>query len=150
MRSTAIELEQLVETNFPELRELNDIEASLMPHPGKWSKKQIIGHLVDSAQNNLRRFVVAQYEDKPTIVYQQDFWVSSINYQQWALADLIQLWFLCNKQIVQVLHTISDEAAERLCETQATHSLRWLADDYIKHLQHHLHQVLDREEIPYP
>src|ERR1700761_73585 len=50
------------------------------PLPEKWSRKEILGHLVDSAQNNIRRFVVAQYEDDPVIGYNQDSWVTVAGY----------------------------------------------------------------------
>lgn len=41
----------------------------LKPSIDKWSKKEILGHLIDSATNNHQRFVRAQFEMNPEIVY---------------------------------------------------------------------------------
>src|ERR1043165_9908871 len=42
------------------LRQIPDEEASIRPAPGKWSKKEILGHLIDSAANNHQRFLRLQ------------------------------------------------------------------------------------------
>jgi len=81
------------------------------PGPGKWSKKEILGHLVDSAQNNIRRFLVAQYEDTPVILYNQDKWVDLTNYQHYPTRDLLSLWILLNRHICRVLRRLPPGAA---------------------------------------
>jgi hypothetical protein len=116
----------------------------------KWSRKEIIGHLIDSAQNNIRRFIIAQYEESPFIVYDQDKWVAIANYQHWNTQEIIDLWYLLNKQIVEIWKNTSVEMAQRTCQTQELHSIEWLANDYLKHLRHHIHQVLELEAVPYP
>ena len=123
------------------------------PGPGKWSKKEILGHLVDSAQNNIRRFVVAQYEEVPFIAYDQDKWVALADYQHYPTRDLVSLWLLLNRHIVQVLAAIPPQGAGRKCATSSSHepyTLEWLAADYCNHLLHHLHQILDLDPIAYP
>jgi hypothetical protein len=121
------------------------------PQPEKWSKKEILGHLVDSAQNNIRRFVVAQYENVPTIVYNQDKWVAIAGYQHYPTQDLAALWTLLNRHIVRVLANTSEEAAQRKSDTcgPETYTIEWLAADYCHHLLHHLHQLLDLDPIAY-
>jgi hypothetical protein len=106
--------------------------------------------MVDSAQSNIRRFIVAQYEEQPKIIYNQDKWVAITNYQHYKLPDLISLWYLVNKHICHLLRNITPEMAERKVQTGEVHTVQWLAQDYIKHLLHHLHQVLDLEAIAYP
>ena len=110
----------------------------------------MMGHLIDSAQNNLRRFITAQYEDKPRIVYNQDKWVEINNWQQSQLSYLVDLWYLLNQQICNILENINQETSQREAESEAVHSIQWLAEDYIKHLRHHLHQVLELEPVAYP
>ena len=146
----AKELQQTIEHFSVLLRKLDESEAAIKPAPGKWSKKEILGHLVDSAQNNLRRFIVAQYEEAPLIRYQQDEWVRINHYQDYRLEELIQLWQLTNKQLITVLENTAPQTAERTCQTESLHTINWLATDYFKHLKHHLHQILQLEEIPYP
>ena len=120
------------------------------PSPSKWSKKEITGHLIDSAQNNIRRFIVGQYEEEPHIMYQQDSWVALTNYQDYDIADLINLWYLLNKHICHILENIPPGNAQRKCRTDELHTIEWLAADYIKHTKHHLHQVLDLEPVAHP
>ncbi len=144
------ELEQIIITYQPLLERIEAASFSLKPLPNKWSKKEILGHLIDSAQNNIRRFIVGQYEEQPHIEYNQDQWVTISHYQRNNEKDLINLWALMNKQILMILKNISAEAAKRLVKTQDIHSIEWLAADYNKHLLHHLHHLLELEPVSYP
>ena len=150
MEKTINELEGIIEKYQQLLWQLTEETLSAKPNPAKWSRKEIIGHLVDSALNNARRFVVAQYEEAPHIVYAQDTWVKASGYQQYDSKELIQLWVLINKHICSILAATPQEMYNRTCLTQQVHTIEWLAADYNKHLLHHLHAVLDLEPIPYP
>ncbi len=150
MKEIARELESCIDQHIDALRSLKEPAISIKPSPVKWSKKEIMGHLIDSAQSNIRRFVIAQYEDTPFIVYDQDKWVSIMGYQQWDYSQLIGLWYLQNKQICRILENTMEEMAQRNCQTQQLHTIEWLAIDYIKHLRHHVHQVLELEPVAYP
>ena len=150
MDNIANQLEQITAQYTPMLRQISEAAFTDKPLPYKWSKKEILGHTIDSAQNNIRRFVMAQYEEKPYIVYAQNNWVDAANYQQYDTDDLIMLWQLLNKHICVLLKNIPAGAEEKLSSTGELHSIKWLAEDYIKHLRHHLHQVLNLEPMPYP
>ena len=150
MNSIATNLESLIDAYFPQLQMLSETEFSANPSPTKWSKKEIIGHLIDSAQNNIRRFIVAQYEETPTILYNQDKWVAINNYQNQEVPNIIQLWYLINKQVVGILKNTSPEASQRMSKSQEVHTIEWLAHDYIKHLKHHIHVVLNLAPVAYP
>jgi len=150
MQTIASQLKTFIDHHIDALKLLPESELVFKSAPGKWSKKEIIGHLIDSAQSNIRRFVVAQYEDSPFIVYSQDKWVTIANYQQWNTSELINLWYLLNKQACEILKNTSAETGQRKCQTQELHSIEWLAIDYIKHLRHHIHQVLELEPVAYP
>ena len=150
MQSIASELLTTIHEYLPKLKSLTEDGSSIKPSPNKWSKKEVIGHLVDSAQNNIRRFIVAQYDNNPLIVYRQDNWVSINNYQSYELEDLVQLWYLLNKQICSILSNTSQDILQRTCQTESLHTIEWLAKDYIKHMKHHLHSVLNLTSIAYP
>ena len=109
----------------------------------KWSKQEILGHLCDSAMNNLRRFIVTQYEQNNLIVYRQDDWVALQNYQSENYQNIISLWKLLNEQIIRVIRKIPQEKLNNTCKTPEEHSIIWLIEDYIKHLNHHLNQILN-------
>jgi hypothetical protein len=150
MEKTIEELKSAIEKYKPLFGNINDDLWHAKPLPGKWSKKEELGHLIDSAQSNIRRFVIGQYEDQPYIVYAQDKWVAISNYQHYPVADLIELWSLLNKHICAILKNTPGENAAKLVRTQAVHSIAWLAEDYNKHLLHHLHHILDLEPVAYP
>lgn len=152
MQATIEHLQKIIINYSGRLSAISEETLSHKPGPEKWSKKEILGHLVDSAQNNIRRFVVAQYEDTPLIVYDQDNWVAITNYQHYPTEDIVALWKLLNKHICLILKNVSSEAAQRRCDNPGAkkHTIEWLAADYCNHLLHHLHQVLELEPIAYP
>lgn len=150
MQSIATELEQVINKYIDDLRAVPEAEMSFKPSPTKWSKREILGHLIDSAQSNIRRFVVGQYEEVPKIVYNQDKWVAITNYQQYPIPDIVELWYLLNKHIIAVLRNTSAENAQRKVQTEKLNTIEWLAKDYTRHLLHHLHQVLSLEPVAYP
>ncbi len=152
MNATIIKLQTTIADYSAMLENVIDDEFSKKPRPERWSKKEILGHVIDSAQNNLRRFIVAQYETTPFIRYDQDKWVTISNYQNaGSVKDMIELWRLLNLQILQVLRNTTPEAAMRTCESGPgnVNTISFLAEDYVKHLIHHLHQVLDLESFEY-
>lgn len=152
MKNTIAKLQRVISDYQAMLKAISAEEFAYKPSPDKWSKKEILGHLIDSAQNNIRRFIVAQYEAVPFIIYNQDKWVAISNYQHASSAELTELWVLLNNQICRILDNTTSEAAMQICETNdhSAHTIAWLAEDYIKHLLHHLHQILQLEPVEYP
>lgn len=140
------ELQTLVDDFSARLRLLSNSDFEARPLPNKWSRKEVIGHLIDSGQNNLRRFIVSTYADTPpNITYEQDIWVKMNGYQYMPADDVITLWSLVNRQILAVLKHMPPDLFSKTCDTgkdkQQLHSLLWLAEDYVKHMKHHLNQV---------
>lgn len=136
------ELEKQIDAYLPNLLAITAANWEKKPSPDKWSKKEILGHLLDSAHTNLRRFILSQYEETPKLVYNQDKCVAISNYQHYPIRDLIELWQLTNKHIIMVWKNMSAAAAQRTCETGEVHTLEWLAADYNKHLAHHMQALL--------
>ena len=140
------ELLQTVEAAVPTLRSLSDSRAAQPRAPGKWSPKQVIGHLIDSAANNHQRFVRAQHgSDLVSPGYAQDDWVASQGYQDASWNDLITLWRAYNRHLAHVIGRIPEDRREVRCTigTNAPVTLAYLAHDYVVHLRHHLTQVVD-------
>lgn len=138
-------LKNIVESEFPRFKNIPEEEWSHKISPEKWSKKEILGHLCDSALTNIRRFVVTQYKENDNIVYDQDFWVKAQNYQNIPTDEIISLWKLLNLQIVHTVENIPDEALKRTCDTTKTttqvFSLEYIIQDYIDHLKYHLKAI---------
>lgn len=137
-------LQYLCDT-IPQL--LDKIDApvfSLKPAPAQWSKKEIIGHLIDSAVTNHQRFVRGQFEDMPRITYDQNNCNTYNYYQQIDGKQIISFWTAYNKQILALIKLMPEAALERLCFTGGEQSvtLAFVFDDYVQHLEHHLRQVV--------
>jgi hypothetical protein len=120
-------------------------ELKTKPAPGKWSKQEILGHLTDSALNNLKRFTESQFLPQPyqVIRYQQDEVVAANGYQQLPLEHILHLWKALNRQIVYVMKNIPPDKLHYTIITPSGESktLEWLMIDYVEHMQHHWRQV---------
>jgi hypothetical protein len=149
MQLIIIQLEKIITDYTPQLKQLSEADFCHKPFPAKWSGKEYLGHLIDSAQTNITRFVMAQYEVKPLIIYDQEKWVTAADYQNYPLTDMIELWILINKHLIIILKNIPEADLEREVLTQQTHTIKWLAADYNIHLLHHLHQILHLELVAY-
>jgi hypothetical protein len=123
-----------------------DVDWDLKSSANVWSKKEILGHLIDSANNNLNRFIRCTYEQNFKLVYAQNEWVSVQHYREAKTDELLTLWRLLNKQIARVLSNYPDSMLQNTCDTGKgsveLHTVEFLAADYVKHLEHHLNQIL--------
>jgi len=128
---------------------IQNIDWEVKSSPEKWSAKQIIGHLIDSAQVNLQRFVRCTYQEQFKLVYDQAEWVEAQHYQEAETEELLSLWRLLNRQIISVLDNYPAGRLQSQCDNskteQSLHTVEWLAKDYVDHLKHHLNQIINRK-----
>ena len=93
MTATIAHLEELLKTVPQRLADIPDDIAAHKPPPNRWSKKEILGHLIDSAANNHQRFVRAQSVPRLEFPgYEQEFWVATQSYAAEPWPDLVNLW----------------------------------------------------------
>lgn len=121
-----------------------------------WSVREVIGHLIDSACNNHRRFILNQ-AGGPMIIdpYDQDAWVQRNRYNERTAAELAALWAVYNRHLAHVIEQMPPDVlgAPRgpidtfgfgfIQTTDTSATLGHLAADYVGHLRHHLHQIHD-------
>src|SRR2546430_17260312 len=93
------------------LREIDDATASNRPAPGKWSKKEILGHLIDSAANNHQRFIRLQLSARIDLPgYDGDEWVRIQAYQDRPWREIIDLWVMYNTHLAAVIRNVDPRA----------------------------------------
>ena len=137
-------LEHIVRIAPKLLSALREEEISAKPRPEKWSLKEILGHLIDSATNNHQRFVRAQFEVRPEISYDQNNWNAFSFYQEIESGQLILFWTIYNKQLIEIIKRISPENLKKHIKIEGDlFSLAFLIDDYVAHVEHHLKQIID-------
>mgnify|MGYP001606242901 CR=1 FL=1 len=145
MLAAAKRLEEILNSVPARLLSFTEQQASVKPAPGKWSKKEIIGHLLDSASNNHQRFVRLQLENNPPLPnYEQDNWVSLQKYNERKWVDLVKFWMIYNIHLLHVLQNADESKFQNAAVMDGKPvTLLFFIDDYVRHLAHHLKAVLN-------
>ena len=155
MKDLLDDFRQTIEDSAGRLLSLSATSSQAAPAPGKWSPREVIGHLIDSAAHNHQRFVRAQFTDDLQFHgYEQAEWVGVQGYNDESWEQLIQLWKVYN---LHLLHLISKIPAAQLTKQRYKHNLHEIAwqaipveqpatleyfiRDYLGHLKHHLRQI---------
>jgi hypothetical protein len=126
----------------PRLERLPD--PGLRPAPDKWSPKEELGHLLDSAANNHQRIVRVQMEDGLAMPsYEQEKWVRLHTYQQRDWYELVQLWTALNHQLLAAAQAVPDSAWSHTCTIAGSKplTLKFVFEDYLDHMLHHLQHI---------
>jgi hypothetical protein len=144
MKDLADQLRALVDTAEPTLSRMAGQETQDALLPGGWSRKQVLGHLIDSASNNHQRFVRAMLEpslDFPAYDQAGNVRVQAVEKADWPL--LVSLWAAYNRYLAHVLDQIPTTKLDTQCSigTGEPVTLAFLATDYLVHLRHHIHQI---------
>ncbi|WP_410769500.1 DinB family protein [Fontibacillus sp. BL9] len=140
-------LELIIEEKTKQLKTISEFNSQVKPGPNKWSKKEILGHLCDSAANNHKRFLDVLQSEESQILhpYNQVLLVEANNYQKsFTFEEVINLWSLQNKQIINVLRYTNDrDFTDRTVQVNGeVETYGWLVEDYVEHLLHHLEQII--------
>jgi hypothetical protein len=154
-----LEFERTIETEAQRLTSLSAQQTEGSPGGDGWTRKEILGHLIDSAANNHQRFVRAQFTDDLIFPgYEQEKWVSAQRYDSEKWSQLVQLWKHYNLHLLHLAshipsnvltqprteHNLDQIAWQTVEKNQAT-TLEYFIRDYAGHLRHHLTQIFGEE-----
>jgi hypothetical protein len=156
MQNYVEELRSVVALASEALLAIREDQSALPPAPGKWSPREVLGHLIDSASNNHQRFVRAQFQDDLVFAgYDQDAWVRVQQYHHSSWLELVVLWRAFNLHLARVMAATPDAVRTRVHTRHNLDKLAWesvpagapttldyFMNDYVGHLQHHLRQIL--------
>jgi hypothetical protein len=144
MKELSDKLVRVVRSAETILFQVPEAESNKPVLSGGWSRKQVLGHLIDSASNNQQRFVRAALQTSLEFPgYDQDgcVRVQAVEEADWTL--LVSLWAGYNRYLAHVIAHLPDSKLETLCRIGLDEpvTLRFLAEDYLRHLLHHLGQI---------
>jgi hypothetical protein len=149
-------LKEILSEVKPRLERIPESESTSKPNPNKWSKKEILGHLIDSASNNHQRFVRAGLQDNLVFQgYQQEESVQLQDFQHADWKNLIELWYEFNLFLATVIDGLPDEIKNKRHQYHNLDEIAWktvpktdfatldyFMKDYVGHLEHHVRQIL--------
>jgi DinB superfamily len=146
MKEIAESLRATLVQVLPLLQQISDADASFKPLPHKWSKKEILGHLIDSACNNQQKFVRTMLAQTHLdfVGYRQNEWVALQHYNAASWESLISFWYAYNLHIAHVIEHVNPALLENTVTIDGTEPFRlgFIMPDYVEHLKHHLRVIL--------
>lgn len=145
MIKSAKRLQTVLEEVPSRLSRISEEKSTHRRAAGKWSKKEELGHLVDSAANNHQRFVRLQIAgDIPLWHYEQQKWVEIQHYDAIAWSDIVNLWEVYNRHLLHIMKTLDESKLSHKGHYPESGmvTLQFLLDDYVDHLEHHLKVIL--------
>jgi hypothetical protein len=145
LEQAADRLARLLETMPPRLASITNDDAARRSGPDRWAPKEILGHLIDSAGNNHQRFVRGQLSagvDSPG--YEQESWVAAQSYLTEPWPDLMNLWLFFNRHLLHLMRNVREDALDTpiAIAGEAPVPLSFVMIDYVRHLEHHLAQIV--------
>ena len=136
-----------VDAAVADLGSLRDEAISHRPSPDRWTIKEVIGHLIDSASNNHQRFVRAQFLKELVFPkYEQNQWIQCQYYNEVPWTELLAFWRAYNHHLAHVMRKVPAAALGVRCVigTYEPMTLGFLMEDYVVHLKHHLEKIRER------
>ncbi|TAK60898.1 MAG: DinB family protein [Bacteroidetes bacterium] len=144
MTELSNQLKSIIEKQVPLLQNVTEEESAKPLNKEKWSRKELLGHLIDSAANNHQRFIRAQINAHTELPgYQQENWVRINGYQHESWNELVQLSKSYNLHLAHILARMDESSLNNTVSLDGKQpmTIKFIAEDYVRHLLHHLGQM---------
>ncbi|MDT8067091.1 MAG: DinB family protein [Terriglobia bacterium] len=131
-----------------DLRVITEFEASEPYKPDVWTRKQVLGHLIDSAINNHVRFAVAALDAEYSgPAYHAQGWVAIHDYANMQWSELLELWKAHNALLARVVRQIADDKLAAQCRigNDPPVTLRYVIEDYLRHMEEHVTEITESQ-----
>ena len=157
MQEFTEQFRQLIESAEEKLSAISEQDSLKSSAPGKWTCREILGHLIDSSINNARRFITGQSMTELIFDgYDQNIWVSSQKYNEQPWPELIATWRQANLHIVNLTRAIPADVLNRSHDVHNLDKIAWqkiprdqlvtlayVITDYFGHMIYHINHILD-------
>jgi len=150
MKIIADDLRRIIDHALPQLENIGNEATSVPSGPDKWTIKEILGHLIDSACNNQQKFVRAMAQTGVEFPkYEQEHWVESQKYNQIRWDELIRFWESFNLHIAHIIENVDPNLLSNTITIDGAgpFTLEFIMSDYNQHLKHHLKQIVPDTEF---
>ncbi len=150
MNNIVKELDEIIEIFKSDYSELDESTSSIRISEDKWTLKEIIGHLIDSASNNHQRFVrfqlskVLEFPD-----YKNKQWLEIQKHQNMKFSELLLLFYYYNKLITNIILNVDKKNLNNKWnvywdENSTFITFEQLIVHYVDHIKSHLNHFRDR------
>jgi len=144
VKEVAKHLSEVLKIAMPILRDIDSAEARVPPAPGKWSPIQLIGHLIDSANNNQQKIIrLVRNPEVQFVGYAQDEWVEVQQYHKAKWTETIEFWMHINRHLAHLIDHLPSDALSHAIHIDGVGPFRldFIVSDYVEHVKHHLLQI---------
>ena len=162
MKELRAEFRNAIRDGLAYLETISEAESVIRAAPGSWSPREVLGHLIDSATQNHRRFVELYGQENLLFPpYEQELWVRTQDYQSRTWEGLVLFWKAYNLHLAHLVDTFPDEEFLRprhphnldrftkpVAPAEASVMLKDLVAHYLAHLKVHLDQIRDAQNRP--
>lgn len=150
MDNIAKELEEIIEIFKNEFSGLNEQITSIRISQDKWTLKEIIGHLIDSASNNHQRFIRFQLSEVLEFPdYKNSEWLRIQKHQNMKFSELLLLFYYYNKLIINIILNIDEKCLQNKWNIEWDENATYITFEklvihYVDHMKSHLTHFRER------
>jgi DinB family protein len=139
-------LEQQLESTLALFRKIDERKAEFQYAPGKWSIKQLVGHIIDTERVFAYRALVFSRNDTTALPgFDQDKWAEQSNFSGLTMAEITAEFEAVRRATIALFRNVEPAAWNRKGTANGKEvTVRALAFITAGHLDHHLEILKSR------